>query len=80
MDVLAKIKKIQSQIQMKNMCVEASQRTPLNKFVIIYDDILGDTQLKSMSSELSSFTTMSRHFNVLNIFLCQNYTSIPASI
>jgi hypothetical protein len=70
---------------MQNMTLEPDQRSgpkaiPLERYLIIFDDILGDTQLKSMSSDLSAFTTMSRHFNVLNIFLCQNYTSIPASI
>ena len=33
---------------MENMCVDESAWIPLEKYIIIYDDILGDSQLKSM--------------------------------
>jgi len=37
--------------------------------LLIYDDVIGDDQLKSYQSELSAFTTVSRHSKITNIFV-----------
>jgi len=62
------------------MSLELKEWVPIKWILFIYDDILGDSQLKSYQSELSGFTTMSWHSNIINIFLTQNYTSIPSTI
>lgn len=54
--------------------------TPLDKWIIIFDDILGDKELKSFQSDLANYTTRSRHSNILNIFLTQDYNAIPTKI
>jgi len=60
--------------------MKKSYRQDVEKLLLIYDDILGDSQLKSYQSELATFTTISRHSKITNIFLTQNYTSIPSTI
>lgn len=74
------IMKNQEQDLAMNMVLPKDKRKELKKIVIIFDDILGDKELKSYQSDLSNFTTMSRHSNILNIFLTQDYTSIPSKI
>jgi hypothetical protein len=41
------------------MVLPKDKRKELKKIVIIFDDILGDKELKSYQSDLSNFTTMS---------------------
>lgn len=41
------------------MAVDKKGRKKIEKILMIYDDILGDSQLKSHQSELSSFTCVS---------------------
>lgn len=52
----------------------------LDKWLILFDDIIGDSELKSFQSDLSNYTTRSRHANILNIFITQDWNAIPTKI
>lgn len=80
---MKKIKQIfdnQTKLAKKNMILPKEERTKIKRTLLIFDDIIGDDQLKSYQSDLCSFCTMSRHSNIINIFLTQDYTAIPARI
>ena len=62
------------------MATNKNKRYKIEQDLFIYDDILGDSQLKSHQSDLATFTCVSRHSNITNVFLTQNYTSIPSTI
>lgn len=51
------------------MATPKEEREPIERILFVYDDILGDTQLKSYQSQLATFTTVSRHSKITNIFL-----------
>ena len=80
MQVIRGVVDEQKKLKKLNMAVNKKGRKKIEKILMIYDDILGDSQLKSHQSELSSFTCVSRHSAITNIFLTQNYTSIPSTI
>lgn len=79
-NVMENIMKNQGDIMLSNMSLPKDKRQSLQKILCIFDDVIGDDQLKSYQSELSTYTTRSRHFNIINIFLVQNYTSLPSII
>lgn len=83
MDLLEGIVNAQKEKKKKEMYTEAidgtkSESIPL--FLVIFDDIIGDKELKSFQSELSSYCTRSRHANILNIFLTQDWNALPTRI
>lgn len=80
MDIVWSICDAQRGKQLRNMASEKKDWQEIPKVLIIYDDVVGDAQLKSHQSELCGFSTMSRHSNIINVFLCQTYTSIPTVI
>lgn len=80
MEVIKSIVEGQKTLQLQNMSVEKKERINIKKVLILYDDIIGDDQLKSYQSDLCGFSCMSRHANIINIYLTQNYTSIPSVI
>lgn len=80
MQVIRNVVDEQKKLKRINMSSTKEFRTEIPKILMIYDDVLGDAQLKSHASELSSFTCVSRHSSITNIFLTQNYTSIPSTI
>lgn len=52
-----------------NMVSDKDSRKKLERLLFIYDDVVGDSQLKSHSSALASFSCMSRHSKITNIYL-----------
>lgn len=59
MSVINTVVEEQRDISMKNLVNDSSKRVPLRKIIFIFDDIIGDAELKSYQSELSAFTAMS---------------------
>lgn len=80
MQIIEDIIEQQKKIKQLNMACDKHSRQELKRILIIYDDVIGDEQLKSDKSQLSTFSCMSRHSCITNIFLTQNYTSIPSII
>jgi len=62
------------------MTVSRDKMIPVKKILFIYDDVIGDVKLKSYQSDLCSFSCISRHSNILNIYITQDYTGIPTRI
>jgi len=69
MGVIGGLVEAQKKIKKNNMTMKKSHRKTVEKLLFIYDDILGDSQLKSYQSDLATFTTISRHSAITNIFL-----------
>lgn len=59
MNIIKDIVEGQKIIQKQNMSVSKQNRIDIKKVLIIYDDIIGDEQLKSYNSDLSAFSCMS---------------------
>jgi len=80
MNLIENVVSEQKRLKKMNMALPKEKRIPLRKMLFIYDDILGDDQLKSHKSVLSTFTCISRHSQITNIFLTQDYVQIPTTI
>lgn len=80
MDLIEKITRKQKNLQKKNMMLDKKDRIKIEPILFIYDDMLGSSQLKSWNSKLATFSTLSRHNLITNIYLTQNHTSIPSTI
>lgn len=80
MDLIQSIVEDQKKKQKINMASKKKDRIKIERILFLYDDILGDSQLKSHQSNLATFSTISRHSKITNIFLTQNFTSIPSTI
>jgi hypothetical protein len=69
MELVKSIVGQQKNLQKYNMATTKNKRYNIKRVLLIYDDVLGDAQLKSYQSDLASFTTVSRHSKITNIFL-----------
>lgn len=59
----------QEKIKAYNMTQPRNKMLPVKKILFIYDDVIGDQKLKSYQSDLCSFSCISWHSNILNIYI-----------
>lgn len=59
MEVIKSIVDGQKSLQLQNMSVQKDERINIKNVLLIYDDIIGDDQLKSYQSDLCAFSCMS---------------------
>ena len=79
MKIIDELFKKQKKLKFNNMMQKSKQtRKKVDPILIIYDDVITDRQL-SYGSKLDGFTALSRHASIMNVFLIQNWTSIPAT-
>lgn len=50
---------------------------PIKRYLIIFDDVLGDKKISSFHSGISNYCTKSRHSNIISIYTSQMYTKLP---
>lgn len=57
-----------------------NKNTKLEKYLLIFDDVLGDNKLSGFSSAISNYCTRSRHSNIVSIYTAQVYTKLPSVV
>lgn len=79
--IIDKIVKKQEQIGINQMISKDKGSEPvLPKILFIFDDMLSDKGFKHHTSDLSTFSTLCRHYGISMIVLTQKWTAVPDTI